>query len=276
MRIDSDYDVNNIYMMIYSDCSERSLNLPLVDGRYPQSDDEILMSYNLAKILNIKCGEWFHLEDDSYSNDYLVTGTFSSMYDSGINIIMDGEEYFRYGRPDKYRNAMIFLNSNASFKTFEKDAVKNLPYSNISETPPFLEGSVNSINSVSKPLTSMFVIIFSTFSVLNIINLLLINNIENRRQYGILKAMGFTNFYICLKNILRIMILTLISSCNAVLIHFFFSQKIFFGIIHVNGLIKNTSLVFTVTGLLFAAILVISVLFTLPMRKVAPTELMDE
>lgn len=276
LRTDSEVDVNNIYFLLFSDCAEDSIGLPLVEGRHPQSEDEILMSYDLSRLAGIQTGEWFHMENDEYSNDYLVTGLFSSMYDGGFNIIMDGEEYARYQRPDKYLNAMIFLKENVTYTEFEKTVKENLIDTDVSEMPPFLEGSVKSINSVSVPLTTMFVIIFSVFCILNIVNLLLMNNIESRRQYGILKALGFTNSYICRKNILRIAILTLIAATAAMLIQSFLSQKLFFTIMHVNGLIANPLLDLAITGILFALIMIVTILFALPMRKVAPTDLMEE
>lgn len=276
MRTDVDVNENNIYLEIYDDCSEAKLGIPLVSGRHPEADDEILISYDLAKKIGIDNGEWFHMENDSYSNDYLVTGQFSSMYNGGLNIIMNGSEYEKYNRPEHYTDALVFLKSGIPYASFEKAVKKDFPEVNISETASFLEGSMNSLNSISKPLTTMFVIIFSIFSVLNIVNLLIMNNIENRRQYGILKAMGFTNGYICTKNLLKIIILTTVSAAASLLVHVLFSQKLFFGVIHVNGLISNPLLALTVAAILFAIITVITIMFTIPMIKVAPTELMEE
>lgn len=276
MRIDSDVDVNEIYLEIYDDCSEDKLGIPLVSGRHPNAEDEILLSYNLAKKAGVSVGEWFHLENDTYSNDYLVTGLFSSMYNGGLNIIMNGSEYAKYNRSEKYTTAMVFLRDGVAYEDFEASVLESLQDVGISKTASFLEGSMNSLNSISKPLTTMFAIVFSLFSVLNIINLLIMSNIENRRQYGILKAMGFTNRYICTKNLLRIVILTTFSAFTALLIHFLLSQKFFFMGVHVNGLIINTKLALTVAALLYASVVIITIMFTIPMIKVSPTELMEE
>ncbi|HKM34569.1 MAG TPA: ABC transporter permease [Lachnospiraceae bacterium] len=276
MRTDSDINENELYMEIYDDCSEEKLGIPLVSGRHPKALDEILMSYDLAKKAGICEGEWFHIENDTYSNDYLVTGLFSSMYNGGLNIIMNGSEYAKYDRPENYTSAMVFLKEGVKYGDFEGSVQAAFLDIGISETASFLEGSMNSLNSISKPLTTMFAIVFSLFSVMNIINLLIMNNIENRRQYGILKAMGFTNRYICTKNLLKNILLTSISAAVALLVHALFSQKLFFAIIHVNGLISNPSLALTVAALLFTIIVVITMMFTIPMIKVSPTELMEE
>lgn len=276
IRMDNSVNENEIYLEIYDDCSEEKLGIPLVSGRHPKAADEILISFDLAKKAEVQVGEWFHMENDSYSNDYLVTGLFSSMYNGGLNIIMNGSEYAQYDRPEKYSGAMVFLKDGVTYEDFEGAVQAAFPDIGISETASFLEGSMNSLNSISKPLTTMFAIVFSLFSVLNIINLLIMNNIENRRQYGILKAMGFTNGYICTKNLLKNILLTTFSAAVALLIHALFSKKLFFAVIHVNGLISNLSLALTVAALLFAIIVVISMMFTIPLIKVSPTELMEE
>ncbi len=276
--IRSAYDINmkDVYAEIYSDCSEDALSLPLLKGRHPKADDEILMSYDLAKKTNLNVGDWFSIENDCYQNDYLITGLYSSMYNGGLNILIDGEEFAQFGKPDDYNSISLFAKEGVSYEQIEDVVKKAFPECNISQTEVFLEGSVNSLNNISKPLTTLFAIIFSLFSLLNIVNLLIMNNIENRRQYGVLKAMGFTNGYICLKNMLRIFILASLSAALSVLIHTTLSQKIFFGVIHVNGLIPNPQLTAAVTGVLFIIIIITTAMFTLPLRKIAPTDLMEE
>ncbi len=274
----SDYSVNmdDIYVEIYSRCSENALGIPLIEGRHPKGEDEIMMSYDLAKKLNLEVGEWFSLENDTYSNDYLITGVYSSMYNGGLSILMSGKEFAHFKKPDNYNELLIFLNNDASYEEIESQMLEEFPNINISKTEAFLEGSTNSINSISKPLTTLFAIIFSLFSLMNIINLLIMNNIENRRQYGILKAMGFSNGYICAKNLLQIGLLATVSAGIALALHVTVSQKIFFAVIHVNGLILNMSLALHVTAALFTAIILAAAMFTLPLRRIAPTELMEE
>ncbi len=276
IRSSYDINMNDIYVEIYNDCSEEALGLPLVDGRHPNSNDEILLSYDLAKKIGLETGDWFSIENDHYSNDYLVTGLFSSMYNGGLNILMDGEEFALFQKPDDYNQISLYAKNGITYQELEDSLKERFPEITISQTEPFLEGSMNSLNSISQPLTTLFAIIFSFFSLLNIINLLLMNNIENRRQYGILKAMGFTNGYICIKNMLRISLLTVIAATLSLIIHETLSQKLVFAVIHVNGLIHNASLAFTVTGILFTVIILTTAMFTLPLIKIAPTDLMEE
>ena len=267
---------DRVNLEIYNDCSKEMLDLPLIKGRHPKAQDEIMMSYNLAKECGAKVGEWFHLETDHYAGDYLICGLFSSMFNNGRNIIINGEEAKKFSSLFDYDSVDIFFKEGVDYKAFEAAEQKALPFSNISQTPPFMEGSLKSTNSISKPLTSMFVVIFALFSLLNIINILIMNNIENRRQFGILKAMGFSDNYICGKNLLKIMLLTVVSMGLAVLIHVTLSQTFFFGIIHLKGLIPNPSMVASVAGAIILAVIAITLLFTIPMRRVAPTELMEE
>ena len=276
IRSKYDIDMNSVYANMFSDCSKEALGLPLVKGRHPASDEEILMSYDLSKKLGLTVGDWFSLENDTYSNDYLITGIYSTMFNGGLSIIIDGEEFSNFGKPDRYSSLLIFANDNVSYSTLEQILKSRFTNVSISRTEAFLEGSKSSINSISKPLTTLFAVIFSLFSILNIINLLIMNNIENRRQYGVLKAMGFTNGYICLKNLLRIALLAVLSAALAVLIHSVLSEQLFFAIIHVYGLILNSKLTALVTAVLFAIIILTTAMFTLPLRKISPTELMEE
>ena len=272
----SDVDVNDVYITIYSDCSQEALQIPLIDGRFPAADDEIIISYDMLKKAGLEIGDRFGLKNGKYNCLYLVTGTYSSMFNGGMGITMSGDEYEKFGTGSTFEQAFVTLNDGYLYENFEKDFKRNFKNGCVDSKPSFMDGSINSLNSVSKPLTRMFVIIFAMFSILNVVNLLMMNNLENRRQYGILKAMGFTNGYICLRSLLRIAIMTAFSAVAALTLHLTCSQLFFFGIIHVEGLIYNNTITCAVTAILSALIILITTAFFVPMRKIMPTDLMEE
>ncbi|MDO5558507.1 MAG: ABC transporter permease [Oscillospiraceae bacterium] len=273
---DKSFNPNEVYLTISSDLSEKAMGIPLIDGRYPKANDEILMSYSFMRSLGLDTGDWFSVSNDSYSNDYLITGTYSSMYNMGKSLMMNGDEYTNFSTDTGYTGIYVKLADGITIEDFTDDCKANGIDYEISDSPSFLDGTINALLIVSGPLTTMLVIIFSLFSVLNIINLLLMNNLENRRQFGILKAMGFTDSYICIRGLLKIMILTVIAAAAALAVHLLFSQAFFFCVICVEGLIYNTAITCGVTGILILAIIIITLLFSIPLKKVLPKDLMEE
>jgi putative ABC transport system permease protein len=122
----------------------------------------------------------------------------------------------------------------------------------------------------------ILVTVFILFSLINILNLLLTQQLDNRRKFGILKSLGFTTGYICRQNLCETILLTIVSICLALGIHFAISAKLFYALIGINGLVNNAQLLCILIAAIFAMILIISMMFCIPLRKISPVDLMEE
>ena len=120
------------------------------------------------------------------------------------------------------------------------------------------------------------VAIFALFSLLNIINLLLTSQIDNRRKIGILKALGFSNAYIGLQNVWKVLLPAIISGVIAFALHCTLSPWLCYEIMRIHGFLPNITGTVWLLAFLLALVLGLALLFNIPLRRISPVELMDE
>lgn len=272
----TDIDLSNIAMFPFSKLNESVFNIPFVEGRRPSNPYEIAASAGFLKAAKLKVGDYFNIKTETVDKDLLITASYSSMYNGGKTIHITEADYNALGLPAEMEQALIFLNNKSDYEAFRADFENYFEKSDIIKELTFVEPTIKSINMISNPITSALVVIFVLFSILNIINLLLMNNIENRRQYGILKAMGFTSGYICLQSLSKTAILSAVAALLTLILHQFASPVLFYLVIGVNGLERPPLLTTTVIASMFAVIIFTTLMFALPLRKIAPTELMED
>ena len=133
-----------------------------------------------------------------------------------------------------------------------------------------------SIMSIMTPVTMIIIGIFCSFTLLNIINLIIMNNNEQQKNFGIMKAFGFTNSYIIRRNVFRIFILSIIGVLFALLLNQLFNASIFQSILTVDA--YQTKLVPTgmFMGIGLIVITMITILLSLMIRHISPKKLMEE
>ena len=272
----TDIDLSNISIFPFTKLNENVFDVPLFEGRLPQHPLEMIVSLDFLEIMNLKVGDYFNINTTSANKNLLITGSYSSMYNGGKTIIIRSKDYESLGFITKNEHAMIFLKNKEDYTLFEEEFEQTFEMSYLIKELSFVEPTVKSLNLISNPITSALVMIFVLFSIINIVNLLWMNNIEYRRQYGILKAMGFTSRDICMQSLSKITLLSSVAVIFTVILHLTVSPILFFSVIKVKAF-ETAPLLFTiVVSLLFLVVLFVTLLFALPLKKISPTELMEE
>ena len=126
------------------------------------------------------------------------------------------------------------------------------------------------------PVTIIIIIVFVAFTLLNIINLIIMNYKEQERNYGIMKAYGFTTGYIIRKNFFRIGILSILGLTISVICNRLFTAKLFWKGLGCDGynITQLYSSIFIIGGLII--IMAITGGLCYKVKKISPKELMEE
>ena len=95
-----------------------------------------------------------------------------------------------------------------------------------SDIHPMTKPSIESISGILLPITNLLIIVFIAFSSIIILNIIIMNIRDNRRNFGIMKSLGFTYKDIRNRYLYRISILTLISIIFSSTLNLIFGKKV--------------------------------------------------
>lgn len=185
-------DGQSSYMNISDDYSKLNNNA-VYKGRYPQYDNEIAISGAMAKLFHKNIGDTVKVEMDDVSRLFLITGLDQSLNYMGkiTSLTLPGVQQLI---PD-YKGTIIHVYlkdvDNADFIRDFKAKYGNL-IKDITDVDEML-ASQSSVY-ISAVLSVMVIILTITVLVVALILYLVIKTmiLKRKREFGILKATGFT------------------------------------------------------------------------------------
>lgn len=243
-------------------------------GRAPQNKHEVALDSTTLKDSNYTIGDNIALTINNSTDTYLITGIFHSMMTPCLAFVTDALAEF----PEESYHTSIGINlkNPTDFKVFEDDFKNTFPDYRYGTMKDIVDNIKQSIMSVMTPVTMIIIGIFCSFTLLNIINLIIMNNNEQQKNFGIMKAFGFTNSYIIRRNVFRILILSIVGVLFALLLDQLFNARIFQSILTVDA--YQTKLIPTgmFMGIGLIVITIISILLSLMIRHISPKKLMEE
>ncbi len=257
---------------VFSNPSAKSTKI-LVDGKFPK-ENEVVLTNNLMRILKYKVGDKLKLSVEENVKEYKICGTYDSMLSNyGIMITVEGMEQLK----DDYVSSMAFimLKNKKDFDGF-KDQVDE-KWSNITVDSEWfaMNNALGSVKLILQNISCILIFVFIFLSVMIVAILLLIENGNKRRQFGVMKAMGFPNAYIIRQNLFHYMILGMIGMILALAIHIAFSDKLL-TVVLLNAF-TDSSIILVSLLVGFMLLLMATVLIMCSrIRKIKPVELMEE
>lgn len=244
-------------------------------GRPPQYDNEIAVSSGTAKENSLAGGDYVTLAIGNTVKSYLITGVYDNMMHANKTIEMTPQALAQTGAAFEISTIAVNLKDGADYSAFA-GRIKDQLGLDVGRSINVLSDSIAGVATIMNPVTAILVAVFIAFSLLNIINLLLTAQLDNRRKFGIMKALGFTTGYIGRQSLCRTMLLSLVSAVLALGLHWVLSPRLFYAFININALSNSALQLALFAAFLFACILVLTLLFCLPLRKVSPVDLMEE
>lgn len=244
-------------------------------GRPPKNANEIAVSSGAIKGSSLGIGDYVTLTIGNSKKSYLVTGIYDNMMHASKTIKMTNRSLKETGlsyRPDM---VAVKLKNGADSVAFAARMKHDLGLT-ANRTPKDVKDSISGVEEIMNPVTIMLVAVFITFSLLNILNLLLTTQLDNRRRFGILKAMGFSTAYISAQNLFKTLLLSLFSAALAITLHLTLSPIIFYSMMGIPALMNSAQQLTILIASIFAGILTLTLLFCIPLSRISPVELMEE
>jgi len=203
-------------LCVWEDIGQKSPGT-LILGRFPQSDNEISLLSTVSAVLGKGTGDVIHIEYEGSARDYLVTGITQSVGGGTCDVTKAGFAKLIGAAEETIvlRGMNLFLDSG------DTDYVDDFVDGLLIEYGPELN-AINLAEAVNGTLVALkdpiaiatyFIIAITVFTVCFVFYLLM-NTVMRRRKkdFGIMKALGFTNGQIILQMLLSFLPVILIGT----------------------------------------------------------------
>ncbi|MCR5213526.1 MAG: ABC transporter permease [Eubacterium sp.] len=185
------------YSTIINDDFKYTQNTVMVEGRFPEKENELMVTGAVADIMDIKVGDVVKLSFGKTEKDYLVTGINQRMMNAGTTLTLNLEGAQRLGLDISTYNYFTTLEEGVSYEEFEKTVDRfnedNGLSLTVSNSEDLLKSTIDGL-SASMKMVCMFISILTIFIVIFVESLIIRAKISREyRGYGISKALGMTS-----------------------------------------------------------------------------------
>lgn len=107
------------YAVVFDDFKETE-NIHLIEGRYPQHDNEIMITYSRAENEEYFIGDSIVIKGEGIGNSYIITGIVNSMSNGGRNLYFTSEGFRRSFPAARPNSVEIYLKEDVDRHEFSE------------------------------------------------------------------------------------------------------------------------------------------------------------
>ncbi len=317
----------------YSDFSLTD-NIHPKKGRFPEHDNEIMISTKREETENRHIGDSIIIKGDVCEKSYIITGIVTALNNNGMSVYMTEDGYRRIRLNDRPNTVEITLKDEKDRPAFtdkltalygasakdtayeqsvqgsleerirakadEKMAVLISQYGvtdvdyairigdtvisgnssgfvikEISSVKDIAKSQMGSIAAVTRTF-SFCAVIFIAFVVAVILGIIAVSAVKRqRRELGIMKSMGYTSRELMIQLTLRILPVTIVSSCIAAVLSVWVQRAFWMAAFGVH-IPESLPLIIGTAAALVLFCLTVTYISAGSIRKISVTELMTE
>lgn len=260
-EIEKKYFYDFVYMSLNGDeygCSvyKNPEAIIMAEGRYPKYDNEIAITDILADELDLKIGDKVTVLKKNLESEYIITGLSVDASNSGLNFSMPLEA----AKKLDVENILLYgfsLEDSSECKAIEKEI--NEKYSDIltavgTEKDPNFE----MYSAVRDAMTAIIYVISIVFSLVVVMMVCKKAFLQERKDIGIYKSLGFTSSKLRLQFAVRFLIVSIIGSALGSLLSVLFTQNALTEVFKLTGISSFNSQFTALSFIVPIAIIAIS------------------
>jgi putative ABC transport system permease protein len=260
-------------MSSYSD----EFEFAVIKGRRPENYTEVAVTTNILKDTGLSIGDYIELSINNKVDSFLICGSYYSMVSNGYGIrILNAAIQKEF---PEFRGSEIFvkLKADVDKEQFKKDINDRYSYLDASNLHPLFAYVMAAIPDTILPMAKLLILVFLAFSTITILSIIITHIRDNRRNFGILKALGFTTREIRSRFLLRILIITLFSTLVAVTLNLALGPPLIAAAINdLDVLIISPITMVSLVAAMILLVLITTIICCSVISKAKPTELIEE
>lgn len=271
------YDLNNsnIGYTVFNSFDDAGFSI--IDGHNPKSKGEIAVSKQILQESGLKIGDKVELKINNDTKKFKICGSYVTKLNLGYNLRILSAAVDSEDMPYYEAEIYVQMKDDSYFVDLQKKIEGEYSGVSVDRSIPATKDTIYSIKSIANPVIKILVIAFVLLGLLNVINLVIVNNLNSRKSHGIMKALGFTTSYIFVKQIVKILSLSIIGILIGGLLNKLASGTLFaIAMGGIEGLLVNIDYSICIVGITMGLIFFIICVSCLSLRKIAPKELMSE
>lgn len=181
------------------------------EGRFPKYDNEIAIAKKYAKIQNLKIGDEITINAKGKNAKYIITGYTQITNNLGKDCLLTKKGFEKLGEienPSYYIN----LKDGVNIKNFNDEIEKKYAVNLCIDIDEVITGSIKVYISLMKVIVCAIIII--SLAIITFVTYLLVRTLisNKKKEYGILKSLGFTTKQLIVQTALSFMPVVIIST----------------------------------------------------------------
>lgn len=217
------YDIEggSLIATVYNEFNEEDFSI--LEGFNPRNNKEVTLSINIMKKNNLSIGDYIELNIEGESREFLIVGSFSSMMSNGQTLRLTRDALTGESSGNV---AFVKLKNLNDYKELKKSIESKFDGITIDKIYSPLRDTASQVVETVVPISVILLVGILIFGVINIVNILITNNLDNRKNYGVMKSLGFTSKYIKRRSNYRIGILAILGALIGVSLTTFTSKNL--------------------------------------------------
>ena len=271
------YEAGSLTAFVCEDFSKATNDI-CYEGHSPVKGNEIAVGNAISDGFPI--GNEIELTVDNKSANYIVTGYIQSVNNAGLVCQLTSEGYEKIGKTTNSINVYLYNRNADEFINEYKENYEALIKSSVNFEQMSENGRRMYTGIVSVIVMILFVI--SVLMVLLVLYVIINSMISRRRQeFGIYKAIGYTNGQLTVKTALEFILVVAVASIISIIAGLWYLPAINNTIFSLIGAVKNhfevSVWILIVFAIMFTAVaFVISILLSAPIKKITAYSLLKE
>lgn len=266
------------------DKPEEVENEMIIEGRLPKYENEMVLSVIISESLGVKTGDVISVEGTGTAKDFMVCGIDQKMNNMGLKVLVNFKGY-QFLTGEKVQAAQSFIYGKTGSKE-EFNKMENVleAFTNIelNDSKMQLDSMIASVIFAMKLVCIVFVLI--TVFVVSMVVILFIKKriVRERKNYGIMKGIGFTAKQLMLQTLMSNMPIMVTGSVLGVILANLLANQMVILCLRTFGIRKFDSMtiswfwnLITVIGISMLSMFVAYVC-SLKIRKIEPVKMLME
>lgn len=245
----------------------------IAQGVNPRNKNEVSLSVDIMKGNDFKIGDYITLNIEGESKEFLIVGSYASMNGNGQSLRLTNDTL---SSGTSGNVAFVKLKNVDDYDSLKNDIQSRFDGIPVDKVYGSLKNSASQVVETATPISIMLLVGVIIFGVLNIMNILITSNLDNRKNYGIMKGLGFTSKYIRARSNYRIMSLAVLGAIIGVSITAFTSKQLMKLTIGFDVFNFNLSLTAALVCIIFVLIIITMHICNRSIKKISTVELISE
>lgn len=269
-----------LVVSVTDDCSKLNNRSMLVEGRFPKYGNEFAVAAKYAKDNDIKVGDELSLKVGNTTEKYIVSGFIQNANNLGKDCIMTREGYEKL---TSLPNVTYYIDLTEGNNVDDFNSELSDRFGSDLNAAQNVDSILESGGKVYVLLMTFLVIaiiIISCVVIIFVMYLLVRTMLNNKkRDYGILKALGFTTGQLVLQTAMSFMPSIIISTAVGIAVSMQLINPLIAVFLSGVGIVKGTFIIPVELSIIAGIVLVIfafgaACLMSLRVKKIAPRELL--